>query len=78
MKPSAPALRDGLAERAVTVAELLGRPVTFEQATDALITGFEEALGIRLELSSLTAEELATADRLCREVYATHGWNTMF
>lgn len=72
------ALRIGLGERAVTVADLLGREVSFDQAAEALAVGFAEALGIRLEPASLTAEELATADRLCREVYATSGWNAKF
>jgi lipoyl(octanoyl) transferase len=73
-----PALRIGLGERAVTVADLLGREVSFDQAAEALAAGFAEALEIRLEPASLTAEELATADRLCREVYATNGWNAKF
>ncbi len=72
------ALRAGLAERAVTVADLLGRPVTFEQAAAALAAGFEEALGIHLMPASLTAEEAATAERLRREVYASGSWNAKF
>jgi lipoate-protein ligase A len=73
-----PALRAHLAERAVTVAELLGREVGFQEAAEALVAGFEEALGIRFVSAPLTPAELATAERLRREVYASDGWNGKF
>jgi lipoate-protein ligase A len=73
-----PVLRAGLAERAVTVADLLGREVSFEAAAEALAAGFEEALGIHLAPAPLTAEELTMADRLCDEVYASDAWNGKF
>lgn len=64
-----------LAERATTVETALGRPVTFEQAVAALAAGFEQALGIRLELGNVTASELAAAADLQRTVYGNAAWN---
>lgn len=73
-----PALRAGLAERAVTAEDVLGYPVSFDQAAEALMAGFEEALGIRLVPAALTPAELAAAERISREVYASDAWNGKF
>lgn len=73
-----PALRSHLAERAVTVADLLGREVSFHEAAEALAAGFEQALGITLTPAALTPDEIETADRLRREVYAAEEWNGKF
>ncbi len=56
--------------RAITVEEALGRPVTWNEAADALAAGFAEALNLRLEPGDLTEEEKAWAGRLRAEKYA--------
>lgn len=66
--------RQLLAGRAVTVQDALGRAVSFDEAAQALAAGFQEALGIRLELGELTAGELAAAGELQRSVYSDEGW----
>jgi lipoate-protein ligase A len=68
--------------RATTVEEALvdagtargERPVTWEQAAEALVEGFREALNLDLEPGVLTVEELGWAEELRAERYATHKW----
>ena len=60
--------------RATTVEEALGRPVTWDEAAEALAAGFAEALNLRLEPSTLTDEEWTWAKKLRMEKYATKGW----
>lgn len=60
--------------RATTVEEILGRPVTWDEAADALAAGFAEALNLRLEPGTLTDEERAWAEELRTEKYATEKW----
>ena len=71
-------LRSGLAERAVTAEQVLGRPVSFEEAVEALLAGFSEALGVHFLSGEITEAESETAARLVREVYGTDGWNGKF
>jgi lipoate-protein ligase A len=51
-----------------------GRPVTWEQAAEALAEGLAEALNLDLEPGVLTAEERGWAEELRAGRYATHGW----
>ncbi|MBL7065851.1 MAG: lipoate--protein ligase family protein [Anaerolineae bacterium] len=60
--------------RATTVEEVLGRPITWDEAADALAAGFAEALNLRLEPGTLTDEERAWAQELRAERYATKEW----
>ena len=60
--------------RATTVEEALGRPVTWDEAAEALAAGFAEALNLRLEPGTLTTEERAWAEELRAEKYATDEW----
>lgn len=64
-----------LRRRAVGLREVLGRPVTWAEARDAVAAGFAEALGVHLVPGELTPEERAEAERLVREKYGTDGWN---
>ncbi|MCS6844540.1 MAG: hypothetical protein NZ528_09540 [Caldilineales bacterium] len=70
--------RAALAQRAATVEAALGRVVSFEEAAEALAAGFAEALNIHLAPGELTAAELATAERLQREVYGAAAWTARF
>jgi lipoate-protein ligase A len=60
--------------RATTVEEALGRPVTWDEAADALAAGFAQALSLRLEPGGLTDEERVWADGLRVERYAADDW----
>jgi lipoate-protein ligase A len=60
--------------RATTVEEAIGRSVTWDEAAEALATGFAEALNLCLEAGSLTDEEQAWAEELRAEKYATEEW----
>lgn len=51
-----------------------GRPVTWEQAAEALAEGLAEALNLDLEPGVLTAEERGWTEELRAERYATHEW----
>lgn len=65
---------DRVRARATTVAEALGRSVTWAEAADAIAAGFAEALNLRFEPAALSEEEQARAERLRAEKYATEEW----
>ncbi|MFQ6101375.1 MAG: biotin/lipoate A/B protein ligase family protein [Anaerolineae bacterium] len=50
------------------------RPVTWNEAADAVAAGFAEALNLRLEPGTLTDEECAWAEELRAQKYATQEW----
>jgi len=60
--------------RATTVAEALGRPVTWDEAADALAVGFAEALNLHLNPGTLTNEERTWTEELRTNKYATDAW----
>ncbi len=59
-----------LRARAATLEELLGRPVPWEEAAQAIAAGFAESLNLNLETGALSAEEEDLAGRLMEEHYA--------
>jgi len=68
--PSPRRIRD----RATTVSEALGREVGWEEAAQALIAGFAQALHLELEPAELTVEERIWAEELRANKYAHPGW----
>jgi lipoate-protein ligase A len=58
-----------------SVENELGHAVSAETAANALAQGFSNALGIRMAEGELTHFELESAERLCKEKYATDNWN---
>ena len=78
VKRTASGLRSGLTHRSVATKQVLGRPVSFEEAVEALLAGFSEALVVRFTSGEITEAESETAARLVREVYGTDGWNGKF
>ena len=64
------AAAEKLNARAVTLETALGRVVTWDEAADAFVEGFSQALGIDFIESELNGEELALAEKLRREKYA--------
>ncbi|MFW9846384.1 MAG: biotin/lipoate A/B protein ligase family protein [Candidatus Thorarchaeota archaeon] len=62
-------------ERVTSVRELLERNVTFDELSDALKKGFEEALGAKLFPGKMTAAEIQTADNIAAERFSKDEWN---
>lgn len=72
-------LRDGaaanLGQHATSLSEVLGRPISWEEVAEAVARGFTQGLGVELVSSEITPNELALAQRLVAEKYATGEWN---
>jgi len=68
------ALRRSLLQHATTVEQVLGRPVSFEEARDALSAGFQMALNIELQPGELTPAEREWAEELARTKYSHPDW----
>jgi len=73
-----PAARERAAQRllsrAATVEQVLGRPLSWEEAAQAFIAGFESALSLKLELAEPSAAEKARAAQLLRDKYTNPEW----
>jgi len=66
----------GVAERKITsVKKELRRHVSLEEVKEALVKGFEKAFNMKLVRDELTFYEKELAEKLCKEKYATDGWN---
>lgn len=65
-----------LTERTVTVQDILGRSVSFEEMARFVKIGFEQQLGMDFVETGLTHEEKAEAQRLIAEKYGADAWNT--
>ncbi len=66
--------RQRLRERATTVSEVLGRQVTWEEAAQAFLQGFQEALNLDFVEEPLTPEERARAQHLVATKYGHPSW----
>lgn len=66
--------RTRLIDRAVTLAEVMGRASEFSEVTEALAQGFGEALNIRFETDGLTEAEKAYSEELRASKYASTEW----
>lgn len=69
-----PAQRTLVRARALTLAEALGRVLTWEEAAQALAGGFSRALRLELVPGDLTGRERSMAADLRRERYGAEGW----
>jgi len=67
--------RKVLAGAAMSVTELLGHPVTFDELSAAVAGGFVDTFKVALSEEDLSGEEAAEAERLYAEKYATDEWN---
>ncbi|NLO04579.1 MAG: lipoate--protein ligase family protein [candidate division WS1 bacterium] len=67
--------RQVLAGAAMSVSELLGRTVSYDELAAAVAAGFGETFGIELRREELSPAEQAEAQRLREERYATAEWN---
>ncbi len=60
--------------RAVTLEQLLGRPIAWELAAESLAEGFRTAFGIRLTPAEPEADERSRADFFRAKRFATDEW----
>jgi lipoate-protein ligase A len=68
-------VRARVAERATTVANVLGREVTWSEAAHAMQHGFAATLNLTWDEQPLSPEEHQRAAQLKEEKYGTEGWN---
>lgn len=73
-EPEREAARQRVRRRAATVADTLGREVTWDEAARALAAGCAEALQLDLVESPLSPYEAGLAARLRAEKYAAAAW----
>ena len=69
------AARTRVHQRATTVAEVLQREVSWEEAAAAMTQGFAEALNLTLNESAPTPKEIELAAKLRKEKYTAEEWN---
>lgn len=67
-----------LLQHATTVEKLTGKPISWEQAAQAFIRGFEEALKLNLLPGNLTSEELLFAKKLFNDKYQSQQWTSHY
>lgn len=67
--------RQVLAGAAMSVNELLGRPVSFNELSEAVAEGFAQTFGVELAPEDLSDEEQAQAVLLRETRYETPEWN---
>ena len=68
-------LKQELRARATSLELALGYRVPFDEVARHLAAGFAQALNLRLIPGQLSQHELALAEKLRREKYATREWN---
>jgi lipoate-protein ligase A len=64
-----------LPQRATTLAQVLGKELSFTEVIPALSAGFAQQLNLTLSEMPLTDPELRQADQLRAEQYAHDNWN---
>jgi lipoate-protein ligase A len=60
--------------RAATLAELLGRGASRQEAAEAVVRGFTEEFGITFQHGRLSEKEKTRAEELARAKYKTEAW----
>jgi lipoate-protein ligase A len=62
-------------ERVTSVKHVLGRNISFADASNAMKTGFEEEFNVELVDGKLTDEELKNAEQFEKEYFGSKDWN---
>ncbi|HWI60540.1 MAG TPA: biotin/lipoate A/B protein ligase family protein [Symbiobacteriaceae bacterium] len=70
-----PRLVERLQKKAVTLREVMGRDVSYEEAREAFTRGFAAGMGLTLTPGALTPAEAADVAELVREKYGNDSWN---
>ncbi len=71
---SAPSVPERVRARAVTLADVLDRPVTWDETAAAMAAGMARALNLQWEKGELTVEESSAARELVEQKYNSAGW----
>jgi lipoyltransferase/lipoate-protein ligase len=64
-------------QRVTSVKHVLGKEICFEDAANAMKTGFEEEFGVDLVKGALTKEEIELAKKFEKDCFSTRKWNYM-
>ncbi|MDI3523744.1 biotin/lipoate A/B protein ligase family protein [Kosmotoga sp.] len=64
-------------KKACTIKSVLGCEVTYEEISQAILTGFKKSLGVKLIPSELTDKELELASKLREEKYSRLDWSSL-
>lgn len=70
--------RRRVAERATTLAAALETAISWEEAIQAMVGGFETTFGLTFDSAKLTLEELQRADELRAQQYGHADWTGRF
>ncbi|MGI6092877.1 MAG: lipoate--protein ligase family protein [Veillonellaceae bacterium] len=70
-------LQKVLADRVISVSEIMGRDVDWEETYLAMSSSFGPALGIDVISGELTSSEVAAANELIATKYSQDSWNLM-
>jgi len=66
-----------LKDRATSIEEVLGRPVTWQEVYHPMGEAFGSALGVQLVRGELTTEELVVSKELAVKKYSQDSWNML-
>ena len=66
--------KENLRQRAITLSEIVQKPVNWQETADVIIKGFSESLDIALVPDKLSSAELKRAYTLFREKYNNPQW----
>ena len=62
-------------ERVTSIKHVLGKPIIFEDAAEAMKKGFEEEFNVEFVSGSLTDEEIKLANKFEKECFSAEEWN---
>lgn len=68
-------MQENFKNKAVTINQLLGRKLTFDEAVNAFQVGFEKGLNINLEPFYLDEKQKQTIKQIEKNRYANDDWN---
>lgn len=66
---------EALKERSTNLSAILGREVGYEEVRDAILSGFEEALGVTIIPGRISEKERLRIEELEKKKYKTTEWN---
>lgn len=68
-------VKNSFLDKAISVKQISGKDISFEEAKTSFRNGFERGLEIRLDEDILTSDERQIADELIRTKYGAADWN---
>lgn len=68
------AAKKAVRQRATTIAEALGKRLSFDEVTEAMAEAFSETFDLNLESGTLSPQELLRIEQLRHETYTNDAW----